>query len=188
MTSDTLAQNARAAHDLGLASWLGGSAFGQVALNPAVRKVSDKGERGQVVNSAWGAYNVINMLSLAAVAIGWFGARLTESAPPQLTDREKQLAKAKDTLTLAAVATGVASAVQGARLASEATDGAVSIEGGTKPAPETPRSAARAQRGLQVSGPLNIVSGIGLVVVNALLAQAAHSRPPLRRGLRRKSR
>lgn len=54
MTSDKLAEGARAAHDLGLASWLGGSTFGQVALNPAVRKVSDKGERGQVVNAAWG--------------------------------------------------------------------------------------------------------------------------------------
>ena len=36
MVNDNLAQGARAAHDWGLASWLGGSMFGQFALNPAV--------------------------------------------------------------------------------------------------------------------------------------------------------
>jgi hypothetical protein len=34
---------------------------------------------------------------------------------------------------------------------------------------------------------LNIASGVGLVVVNALLAQRNHSRPPLKRALFRRS-
>jgi hypothetical protein len=34
---------------------------------------------------------------------------------------------------------------------------------------------------------LNIASGVGLVVANALLAQRNHSRPPLRRALLRRS-
>lgn len=188
MTNDTLAETARAAHDWGLASFLGGSMFGQFALNPAVAQVSDKSERGKVVNAAWNGYNLINTVSLAAVAGGWIAARFTESAPPRLTDREKSLAKAKDALTAVAVASGVGSGVQGARLASQGPDGAVPIERGLKPAPETPKAAARAQKSLRLLGTLGILSGAGLVVVNAVMAQAAHSRPPLRRGLLRRSR
>src|ERR671910_3749325 len=111
MVNDTLAQGARAAHDWGLASWLGGSMFGQFALNPAVAMIDDKRERGKVVNAAWNGYNLINALSLGSVALGWFGARLTETRPDRLCAEERKLARAKDGLTLAAVGTGIASAV-----------------------------------------------------------------------------
>ena len=69
---------------------------------------------------------------------------------------------AKDGLTLAALATGIASGVQGARLAREAPEGAVPIERGTKPTDDTPREAARTQRSLAGLGVLNIASGVGL--------------------------
>jgi hypothetical protein len=188
MVNDSLAEAARAAHDWGLASWLGGSMYGQFALNPSVSRISDHRERGRVVNAAWNGYNVINAVSLGAVAFGWFASRLTETHPRRLSDRERTLAKAKDVLTLTALGTGLASAVEGAQLASVEPEGAVPIERGTKPAEETPRRAARIQRTLGALGVANIASGVGLVVVNALLAQAGHSRPPLRRALLRRSR
>jgi hypothetical protein len=187
MVNDTLAQSARAAHDWGLASWLGGSMFGQLALNPAVAKIDDKRERGKVVNAAWNGYNVINAISLGSVALGWFASRVTETRPDRLTSEERSLALAKDGLTLLALGTGVASAVQGARLARQEPEGAVPIERGTKPAQETPPAAAKAQRTLAGLGVTNIASGVGLVVVNALIAQRDHSRPPLRRALFRRS-
>jgi hypothetical protein len=187
MVNDTLAQSARAAHDWGLASWLGGSMYGQFALNPAVARIDDKRERGKVVNAAWTGYNLINAVSLGSVAVGWFASRLTETRPDRLTEEERKLARVKDGLTLAALGTGIASAVQGARLAREAPEGAVPIERGTKPAVDTPPDAVRAQRSLAGLGILNIASGVGLVVVNALLAQREHSRPPLRRAFLRRS-
>ncbi len=187
MTNDSLAGATRAAHDWGLASWLGGAMFGKFALNPAVRLISDKTDRGRVTNAAWNGYNVINGLSLAAVAVGWGAARLTESRPDRLTDREEALAKLKDGFTLAAVVTGVATGAQGGRLAKQAPQGAVPIESGTKPAPETPKPAASIQRTIGFLGNANIASGVGLVIVNALLAQAAHSRPPARRALLRRA-
>lgn len=187
MVNDTLAQSARAAHDWGLASWLGGSMYGQFALNPAVAKIDDKRERGKVVNAAWNGYNVINAISLGSVALGWFASRITETRPDRLTEDERRLALAKDGLTLVALGTGIASAVQGARLARQEPEGAVPIERGTKPAEETPPEAAKAQRSLFGLGLTNIASGVGLVVVNALLAQRDHSRPPLRRALFRRS-
>jgi hypothetical protein len=188
MVNDNLAEAARAAHDWGLASWLGGSMFGQFALNPSVSRIGDHRERGKVVNAAWNGYNPINALSLGAVALGWFASRLTETRPGRLSRRERDLAKAKDGLTLAALATGVASLVEGARLASMEPEGAVPIERGTTPAEDTPKRAARTQRALGALGIANIASGVGLVVVNALLSQANYSRPPLRRALLRRSR
>lgn len=188
MVNDNLAEAARAAHDWGLASWLGGSMYGQFALNPSVERIGDHRERGRVVNAAWNGYNTINAVSLGAVALGWFASRLTETKPRRLSKREKGLAKAKDGLTLTALATGVASAIEGARLASAAPEGAVPIERGTTPAEETPKKAARIQRVLGALGMANIASGVGLVVVNALMSQANYSRPPLRRALLRRSR
>jgi len=188
MVNDTLAETARAAHDWGLASWLGGSMYGQFALNPSVARIHDHRERGRVVTAAWNGYNAINAVSLGAVGIGWFAARLTEARPDRLTPRERQLARVKDGLTIGALATGIGSAVAGARLAKVEPEGAVPIERGTKPAAETPKRAARLQRTLAGLGVANIGAGVGLVVVNALLAQVGHSRPPLRRALLRRSR
>jgi hypothetical protein len=38
MVTDTLANTTRAAHDVGLAAWLGGAMFGKFAHNPALRR------------------------------------------------------------------------------------------------------------------------------------------------------
>lgn len=187
MVNDHLAGTTRVAHDVGLAAWLGGAMFGKFALNPSVRVVSEKSDRGRVTNTAWAAYNGINTLALGAVALGWAGSRLTETRPDRLSDHERTLAKVKDALTLAGLVTGVATGVQGARLAAQAPDGAVPIESGTVPASETPKKAASLQRSIGLLGNLNILAGAGVVAVNALLSQAAHSRPPLRRALLRRS-
>ena len=185
MVSDTLSHTTRAAHDVGLAAWLGGAMFGKLAHNPSLEKISDHSERGSVSNAAWNGYNPINALGLGAAALGWGAARLTETKPSNLTGTEKSLSVAKDGLMAAAVLTGVANGVQGARLAKQGPDGAVPILTGTKPAQETPAKAARIQRSLGVLGNLNIAAGVALVAVNAVLAQTNHSHPAKKRALLR---
>jgi uncharacterized membrane protein len=186
-TSDPLAYTARALHDVGLAAWLGGSLYGKFALNPAVQAIDKKTERGKVVNAAWNGYNVVNALSLGAVTVGWLGARFTEARPQNLSDTERALALAKDGLVVTVVITGVLSGIQGGRLAKQAPEGAVPIESGTVAAPETPPEAAKIQRSLGLFGNLNLISGVALAVVNAILSQINYSRPPARRGLTRRS-
>jgi hypothetical protein len=104
-----------------------------------------------------------------------------------LTGPERTLSRAKDGLMGAAVLTGIANGVQGARLARQAPDGAVPVQTGTKPAADTPPEAAGIQRRIAVLGNLNIASGVALVAVNAVLAQINHSRPAKRRALARSS-
>ena len=187
MVSDTLANTSRAAHDWGLASFLGGTMYGKFAMNPAVRVIESKPDRGKVTNTAWNGYNAINAASLAAVAGGWGAARLTEARPDRLSERERGLATVKDGFVISTVLTGIASGIQGARLAKQAPDGAVPVESGVTPAEETPKAAAKIQRSLGVLGNLSILSGVGLVVTNAILAQTSHSRPPARRGILRRT-
>jgi hypothetical protein len=100
---------------------------------------------------------------------------------------ENALAVAKDGLMATAVVTGVANGVQGARLARQAREGAVPVESGTDPAPETPQQAAGIQRSLDVLGNVNVGVGAALIAVNAVLAQVNYSRPTARRALLRRS-
>jgi len=187
MVSDTLAYVTRAAHDVGLATWFGGTMFGKFALNPAVEAVSDRAERGKVLNAAWNGYNVLNAAGLGAAAAGWAAARFTEANPVRMSATENALSVAKDGLMTAAVATGVANGIQGVRLARQAREGAVPVQSGTEPAPETPPTAAGIQRSLDVLGNINIGVGAALIAVNAILAQVNYSRPTTRRALLRRS-
>ncbi len=185
MVADTLANTTRAAHDVGLAAWLGGSMFGKFALSPSLEKISSHTERGSVSNAAWNGYNLINALGLGAAAAGWVTDRLTAAKPGKRSGRERTLSRAKDGLMGAALLTGIASAVQGARLAKQAPDGAVPVQTSTTPSLETPPQAAKIQRTLGGLGNLNIATGVALVAVNAVLAQTSHSRPAAGRALLR---
>jgi hypothetical protein len=180
----TLSQAGRAAHDLGLAGLLGGSLFGRMALHPAVANISDPRERGEVINAAWRRYGAVNSASLAAVVIGWAGARAREAADVNLTPAERRLARVKDGLVGALVVCGVASAVEGMRFARTAPGGAVPLADGSHPAPETPEPAARLKKRLNVLGALTAGAEIGLVAVNAALAQEGFRRPRVRRRVR----
>jgi hypothetical protein len=187
MVSDTLAYVTRAAHDVGLATWFGGTMFGKFALNPAVEVISERRERGKVLNTAWNGYNALNAAGLGVAAGGWAAARFTEANPVRMSATENTLSLAKDGLMVAAVGTGIANGVLGARLARQAREGAVPVESGTEPALETPQEAAGIQRSLEVLGNVNIGIGAALIAVNAILAQVNYSRPTARRALLRRS-
>ena len=187
MVNDSLQNTVRALHDVGLASWLGGAMFGKFALNPSVSAVRDHAERGKVANKAWNGYNVINSLGLGLAAAGYAAARSTELGDGNVTSTERKLLRAQDVLMATSVASGVVNGIEGARLFKQAPDGAVPIESGTKPAPETPPKAASIQRRLGWLGNFNIASGIALVALNAIQSRLHFSRPPLRRRLLRRS-
>ena len=182
-SSDLVSAAGRTAHDLGLAGLLGGNFFGRFALNPAVTGISDKRERGKVVNAAWRRYGTVNSLSLAGVCAGWVGARLTEMTDRNLSAREAALVRVKDGLVAAVALTGLITAAEGVRFARQAPEGAVPLDSGSEPAPETPREAARNKRILNALGRAGALAEVALVAVNAVLAQENFRRPPRRRAL-----
>ena len=176
-----LSQVGRAAHDIGLAGLLGGNLFGRLALHPSVAAISDKTERGKLVNAAWRRYGIINSVSLLAVVGGWLGARAKEAAPSQLSDAERRLAVAKDALVGLVAVTGLATAAEGVRFSRQAPGGAVPLEDGDHTAAEASDVQRRTKARLNALGLASLTADLALVGVNAALAQQGFRRPPRRR-------
>ena len=187
MVSDTVQDVAQAAHDVGIAAWLGGAMYGKFAHNPSLRLIASRADRGKVANAAWNGYNLVNAAGLGTAAATYTAARFTELRNSNLTDRERALATVMDVLMSTSVITGVVNGVLGGALARQAPEGAVPLETGVKPAPQTPRDAARIARSLGVLGTVNIVAGVGLVAANAVFRRGAFARPSTRRALLRSS-
>jgi hypothetical protein len=161
-----------AAHNLGLAVCFGGQLFGKLALNPKLDVIGSKAERGKMLNAAWNRYNVVNVLGLGTAAATWFVGRAGISGE-SIDDEARGLVLAKDALFVAAALTGLASIFSGARLSRQAPDGAVPIETGTEPAPETPEEAAGLLRTVNVLGNVSLVLIGAIAVVTTILSQKA---------------
>src|SRR5215203_4004180 len=97
----------RSLHKLGLGICLGGTHFGLIALNPSVEHISDRRERGRVLNEAWMRFQTI-----ATVAM-WRLGGLKEAE----SDLDATLAGVKNVLLGGALVTSVASLVVGRRIA-----------------------------------------------------------------------
>jgi hypothetical protein len=132
----------RSLHKMGLGINLGGTLFGLVALNPAVRRISDTSERGLVLNEAWTRFQAIGTLAMGVTVATWRLGGLKEAE----SDIDATLAGIKNFLLGGALLTSVAAAMAGRRIARQAPEGATPVESGAEPAPETPEEAARAQR------------------------------------------
>jgi hypothetical protein len=132
----------RSLHKMGLGINLGGTLFGLVALNPTVKRVSDRRERGRVLNEAWTRFQTVGILAMGLTVAMWRLGGLKEAE----SDIDATLAGLKNILLGGALVTSVASAIAGRRIARQAPEGDTPVESGTEPAPETPEEAARSQR------------------------------------------
>jgi hypothetical protein len=179
--SDTASSFVRATHDIALGALLGANLFGRIAMNPALEDISDKSERGRVLNRAWRRYGTVNSLALVALVSAWLPARLAEAARGRVNPRARRLVTAEDVAMGAVVVTGLASAAGGVGFASQAPAGAVPLKSGHDPAPETPRRAARLKRAVNLLGALNLTSVLALAGIDASLAQTNLRRRPGRR-------
>lgn len=158
-------------HDLGMAAGFGGTLFGKAALDPAVKAIGSKEERGRVLDDAWGRFRVMDVAALGAMAATWLAGRSAFSGR-RLGRPIRGLVIAKDVLTIGALATGVASLVGGMILhRRQRRHGGAPVEHGLRPGPETPDDVAKAVKFLSVMGPINTALVAGAIAVNAALAQ-----------------
>lgn len=108
----TLSTAAWIGHNLAIATDLGGGLFGKVALEPALRKVHSRNQRGEILNDAWMRYNAGNLASLLILGGTWVAGRMFLSGWQSGKD-SRQLVLAKDVLVGGAVATGITVAALG---------------------------------------------------------------------------
>jgi hypothetical protein len=137
----------RSLHDLGLATWFGGSLMGAVGLNGAAAQVDEPKQRLRVATAGWNRWTPVNLAGIAAHVAG--GAVLLGANKGRVASQHGvgQATVVKTVLTGAALAATAWSRALGAKL-EEA--GEVPVEGGTDPSGDTPQDVAKAQRQLKV--------------------------------------
>ena len=159
---------ARSLHDLGLATWFGGSLMGAVGLNGAAAQVQEPKQRLRVATSGWARFTPVNLAGIAAYTIG--GVILTGANKGRLAGQQGvgTATTVKTALTVAALgATGYARLL-GKKLEQA---GDVPVEGGTTPDPTTPEDVARAQRQLTaLQWVIPALTG-AMLVVNARMGE-----------------
>ena len=131
--SEVFSIAARGAQDLALAALIGGNLFGRVAMHPALTEVTDKTERGKVLNRAWRRYGAVNSLALGTLVAGWLPARRNDADARRCSPAERRLVLAKDVAMGAVLVTGLASAAGGVRFSHQAPGGAVPMSSGHDP-------------------------------------------------------
>ena len=132
---------ARSLHDLGLATWFGGSLMGAVGLNGAAAAVDQPDQRLRVANAGWARWTPVNLTGIAAHLAG--GSVLLVANKGRVAGQRgvatATIAKTALTgLALALVATGYSRAL-GAKLERV---GDAPVEGGTTPTAGSPEEVA----------------------------------------------
>jgi hypothetical protein len=137
----------RSLHDLGLATWFGGSLMGAVGLNGAAADVEESKQRLRVANAGWSRWTPVNLAGITAHVVG--GAVLLAANKGRVAGQQgvAQATVVKTALTGAALAATAWSRALGAKL-NQASE--VPVEGGTDPSGDTPEDMAKAQRQLKV--------------------------------------
>lgn len=160
-------------HDLGLATNMGGTLFGRMALHPAIRKLPNEGERGLVISDAWRRFNVFQVASSAFAALTWFAGRSRLSGR-EVDSTSRTLVPIKDVLILGTLGTSIASAVLGRRLNALAPDGALPVsEDGRHLSFQAPEQAKKLNAVVDKVGIANIACGAGVIAITAVLAMRA---------------
>jgi hypothetical protein len=147
MPVSSFAITSRAAHDVGLSAWFGGTLANAVALNAASAQVDDAHQAGRVANAGWDRWTPVNAAAIGAHLLGSVG---------QLLDNRDRIGKQQGVTAMVAAKTGLTAAALAAtgwsRLAGKTVSahGDVPVEGATSPGATTPPAVAKAQKQLDI--------------------------------------
>lgn len=162
------------AHELGLATSFGGVLFGKLALNPNLDVVESKSDRGELLNKSWNRFNAVSAASTGTAIATWLAGRGAISGNFAMDEEANNLVRTKDALLATAAATGLASIISGLQLSRQAPEGAVPIDSGVSPAPETSEEAARLLRRVNLLGNVNLAVLGATIAVSTILSMKAN--------------
>jgi hypothetical protein len=165
MTTNTYS---RAAHDLGLSAWFGGTLANAVSLNAAAAHADSSSGTGAVANAGWDRWTPVNLGAIALHLAGSVGQLVGNQERVKAQSGVGSMALAKTGLTAAALGATAYSRVLGRRVSQH---GDVPAESGTTPSTTTPKAVANAQRQLAVLQWVVPVLTGGIVVVSSLAGE-----------------
>lgn len=159
---------ARTLHDLGLATWFGGSLMGAVGLNAAAKQASEETDRLAIANAGWARWTPVNAAGIGAYVTG--GAVLMWANKGRLGGQSgvARATIAKDVLSAVTLAATAYSRVLGQRLMEQPK---VPVQDGTTPVSETPSDVRNIQRQLKVLQYAIPVHVAGLIALSALMGE-----------------
>lgn len=147
----------RILHDVGAATWFGGSLMGATGLNAAAALLDDPAQRAKASTAGWSRWAPVNGAAVIAHVIGAAGLTRTDAyriAGQQGVGRSSAV---KTGLTAAGLGVAGWSTLLNRKMAAA---GPVPVQGSTEPSAATPQDVAAVQRQLKVVQWLNpLVSG-----------------------------
>lgn len=162
----------RSLHDLGLATWFGGSLMGAVGLNGAAAQAHDPAERLRLSSTGWKRWSPVVAAAMGAHAIGGVGLISANQGRVEQDAGTRANTSVKLGLTVAAAGLTAWSGALGKKIESEQDQGA---EGATEPRPGASDDLKAAQKQLQIAQwAIPVLTGI-LVVMGA--QQGEQQRP-----------
>lgn len=159
------------AHDLGLATTIGGTIFGQGSMHPALNERLDNDQdRMLVADAAWRKFSWVNLAAHGVFAATWFAGR-TMLSGREVSKTSRTLTMVKDGLVIASLVTGVTTIVLGRILGKKTRDRDMS-------SPSQDASIRRLRTTVSTLGKINLltVAAIG-AVTTGLSMEASKSLP-----------
>ncbi|MCW2615944.1 MAG: conserved rane protein of unknown function [Frankiales bacterium] len=139
-------------HDLGAATWFGGSLMGATSLNAAAAQLDDPRQRAWAATRGWSRWAPVNAAGVAAHVVGATGLLLTDLPRVRTQQGVLRSSVVKGAVTTAALGTAAWSGALNRRMAAA---GPVPVQGATEPAAATPPDVATTQQQLKVVQWLN---------------------------------
>ena len=137
---------ARSLHDVGLATWFGGSLMGAVGLHGAAAALRNPDERSAAATVGWTRWAPVNSVAIGAHLLGAVQLLRTERIRVRRQDGVARSSAVKTGLTVAAVG---ATAYSGLLNRKMVAAGHVPVEGATEPSAATPPDVAKTQKQLK---------------------------------------
>lgn len=156
-------------HDVGLAATIGGSMFGQFALETSLDEVSKPVERDRLSAKAWNKYSWWKLAGHAAFAIPWAIGR-TMLSGNEATGRARVLTVAKDILVGTSLVSGLASFFIGRTVSKKSLEGRGPDQVRSGKADEEEPDSSTLEKTVAVVGTVNLLATIGVLAVTSLLA------------------
>ncbi len=137
---------ARTLHDVGLATWFGGSLMGAVGLNGAAASLRNPDERSASATVGWTRWAPVSAAAIGAHLIG--AVQLLRTEAPRVRSQEGVMRSSiiKTALTAGALGTTAYSGVLNRKIVAA---GNVPVQGATEPGASTPADVAATQKQLK---------------------------------------
>lgn len=149
------------AHDVGLATNIGGSLFGYFALEPALTEIGSNDDRDRASEKAWSRFSWVKLAGHAAFVIPWVVGRGILSGR-EVSMRARKLTLVKDILVGASLVTGIASFMIGRRLSTKVEQRRGPEKGDAE--------SKKLESAVSFIGAINMVATVGVLAVTAALA------------------